>query len=68
MSPKAWLRLNQALLVPTIGMTVFCITPGPGQSLGRDLVYLTAISHLALVLAIMAAIAGARAERAQDED
>lgn len=66
MSAKAWLRFNEGLVVLFTVQTVFCLTPGPGQDLASSLIYLTAISHLALVLACLAAVAGARAERANE--
>jgi hypothetical protein len=69
-SSRLWLRTNLVLCVIFAALSVFCITPGPGQSLARNLVYLTFISHLdlALVLACLATVAGARAELASKDD
>lgn len=69
MSPRVWLWTNIALCVGWAVMLVVCVVPfGPGRDLASSLIYLTAISHAALVLACLAAIAGARAERAADGD
>jgi hypothetical protein len=65
-SLKLWKRLNYVVIAVTSLMTVFCVTPGPGQALGQNLVYLTFISHVALLLACMASISGLRSEEAQD--
>lgn len=65
MSLKWWKRLNFSLLVVVSVMTVFCVTPGPGQELGQNLVYLTFISHLALILTCFATVAGIRSEESE---
>lgn len=65
MNTKAWKVLNYTVLGITGVMTIFCVTPGPGQALGQNLVYLTLISHIALLLACMASLSGIRAEESE---
>jgi hypothetical protein len=67
MTARVWLWTNIALAVGWSVMLVICLTP-LGRPLANSLTYLTAISHAALVLACVAAVAGARAERAAESD
>lgn len=60
-----WLWTNVVLTAGWSVMLVVCLLPvGPGPRLANSLTYLVAISHAALVMAGLAVLAGARAERA----
>lgn len=63
MGIKAWTRIAYGTLITSLIMTVFCITPGPGIWLANQKVYITFISHIALVFGALGVIAGMRAER-----
>jgi hypothetical protein len=63
---KTWKRINYAWIAVWMVMLIFCLTPGPGQKLGNSVGYVTLISHVALIGTGFAAVAGVRAEEANN--
>lgn len=59
---RTWRRVCLISLWLSMLMTIFCVTPGPGLWLANQKPYITLISHIALVLALMGVLAAIRAE------
>lgn len=63
MSFGLWQKTVYVTLTASILMTIFCLTPGPGLALANSKVYITFVSHIALLFGALGVIAGFRVEQ-----